>query len=275
MELVSGRPLQQMVECEDPGDLYDALMNLLLKFANHGVIHGDFNEFNIMIAEDEEGCPNKPVIIDFPQMISTEHKEAEVMFDRDVSCLRDFFRRRFGYESELFPQFSDVKREGTLDAEIAASGITKTMEKHILTELGLDDSDEDSPDEEDEEEDEAQVDVIDDDIEDLRKEFQQALGESQFVASEAGKDADEPESCGFAEDRDDVESVGGVSFGGLSTASTIAPEVIKQKVRSSLSRQKHQDERRRAKAKGEASAVTRTRRENRNTIKTSTDSIWG
>ena len=30
-------------------DLYNKLMNLLLKFANHGVIHGDYNEFNIMI----------------------------------------------------------------------------------------------------------------------------------------------------------------------------------------------------------------------------------
>jgi RIO kinase 2 len=37
-------------------------MNLLLKFANHGVIHGDYNEFNIMITDDGD-----PVIIDFPQ----------------------------------------------------------------------------------------------------------------------------------------------------------------------------------------------------------------
>jgi RIO-like serine/threonine protein kinase len=33
----------------DPGALYDQLMNLLMKLANHGVIHGDFNEFNIII----------------------------------------------------------------------------------------------------------------------------------------------------------------------------------------------------------------------------------
>lgn len=47
-------------------------MNLLLKLANYGVIHSDFNEFNIMIDENE-----KPVLIDFPQMISTSHTEAE------------------------------------------------------------------------------------------------------------------------------------------------------------------------------------------------------
>jgi len=38
-------------------------MNLILKFANHGVIHGDFNEFNIMVTDDGE-----PIIIDFPQV---------------------------------------------------------------------------------------------------------------------------------------------------------------------------------------------------------------
>lgn len=47
-------------------------MNLLLKLANHGVIHSDFNEFNIMIDENE-----KPILIDFPQMISASHCEAE------------------------------------------------------------------------------------------------------------------------------------------------------------------------------------------------------
>ena len=49
MQLVHGHPLQQITEVDDPGELYDNLMNLLLKFANHGVIHGDFNEFNIMV----------------------------------------------------------------------------------------------------------------------------------------------------------------------------------------------------------------------------------
>lgn len=53
--------------------LYDHLMNLIVHFADSGVIHGDFNEFNIMLTEDE-----KPVIIDFPQMMSTAHPNAEM-----------------------------------------------------------------------------------------------------------------------------------------------------------------------------------------------------
>lgn len=53
--------------------LYDELMNLILRFADSGVIHGDFNEFNIMLSEDE-----RPIIIDFPQMMSTAHQNAEM-----------------------------------------------------------------------------------------------------------------------------------------------------------------------------------------------------
>jgi len=148
MELVNGYTLQNVAEVSNPGDLYDKLMNLLLKFANHGVIHGDFNEFNIMIDDDEN-----PIIIDFPQMVSTKHVHAEYFFDRDVTCIRDFFRRRFGYESELAPCFADICREDAMDAEVHASGVTKQMEKDLLAEHGINSSDDDeSSDEEGEDE---------------------------------------------------------------------------------------------------------------------------
>merc|ERR1719322_1486743 len=146
MELVQGHPLQNVSEVTDAADLYDKLMNLLVKFANHGVIHGSFNEFNIMVTDAGE-----PIIIDFPQMVSTAHKDAKEYFERDVNCVRDFFRRRFDYESELHPSFDDVEREDALDAEISASGITRQMEKDILKGLGFgsDDEDDDDQDEED------------------------------------------------------------------------------------------------------------------------------
>merc|ERR1711872_1074477 len=145
MELVNGYTLQNINEEGDPADLYDSLMNLLLKFASHGVIHGDFNEFNIMIDDD---C--KPIIIDFPQMVSTNHPDAKFFFDRDVTCIRDFFRRRFGYESELAPTFDDISRVDAIDAEVQASGITKQMEKDLLAEMGLNSGDEDEDESDDE-----------------------------------------------------------------------------------------------------------------------------
>lgn len=62
-----------MYEVADVESLYDELMDLIVRLGNHGVIHGDFNEFNIMITNE-----GKPVVIDFPQMMSTSHPNAEM-----------------------------------------------------------------------------------------------------------------------------------------------------------------------------------------------------
>ena len=65
-------------------------------------------------------------------MVSVQHTQAEYFFDRDVTCLRDFFRRRFNFESETFPVFSEVHRVDAIDAEVSASGITREMEKDLV-----------------------------------------------------------------------------------------------------------------------------------------------
>ncbi|XP_066471072.1 serine/threonine-protein kinase RIO2 [Tiliqua scincoides] len=124
MELVSGYPLCQVHKLEDPASLYNELMELIVKLANHGLIHGDFNEFNLMLDSEDQ-----ITMIDFPQMVSTSHPNAEWYFDRDVKCIRDFFMKRFSYESELYPTFKEIRRECSLDIEIAASGYTKEMQE--------------------------------------------------------------------------------------------------------------------------------------------------
>lgn len=62
-----------MAEVDDVESLYDELMNLILKLGSFGVIHGDFNEFNLMLTDE-----GKPIVIDFPQMVSTSHPNAEM-----------------------------------------------------------------------------------------------------------------------------------------------------------------------------------------------------
>ncbi|OQR71655.1 serine/threonine-protein kinase RIO2-like [Tropilaelaps mercedesae] len=126
MSLVKGTTMCHVQDVSNPARLYDKLMNLLVKLGNAGLIHGDYNEFNLMLSEGGE-----PTLIDFPQMISTEHTNAEFYFNRDVSCVREFFRRRFGYESEDFPRFGDLEREDTLDMETAASGLTKEIREQL------------------------------------------------------------------------------------------------------------------------------------------------
>ncbi|KAL6042583.1 hypothetical protein STEG23_023906 [Scotinomys teguina] len=79
--------------------------------------------------------------IDFPQMVSTSHPNAEWYFDRDVKCIKELFMKRSGYESELYPTFSDIRREDSLDIEVSASGYTKEMQAddELLHPVGPDD----------------------------------------------------------------------------------------------------------------------------------------
>ncbi len=64
---------RQVAELPSPGRLYSTLMDVIVRFAHAGLIHGDFNEFNILIRRDS----GEPVVIDFPQMVSTSHANAE------------------------------------------------------------------------------------------------------------------------------------------------------------------------------------------------------
>ncbi|NXD27183.1 RIOK2 kinase, partial [Spelaeornis formosus] len=124
MELVDGYPLCQVRHMEDPAAVYSELMDLIVKLASHGLIHGDFNEFNLILDNKDHAT-----LIDFPQMMSTSHTNAEWYFNRDVNCVKEFFKKRFSYESELFPTFKDIRRECSLDKEIAASGCAKEMQE--------------------------------------------------------------------------------------------------------------------------------------------------
>lgn len=74
---------------------------------------------------------------------------------------------------------------------------------------------------------------------------------------------------------DDVEKFNDLeSMYSSTTAATIAPELIKKKVKIALQKREKREQSRRILVKGEANAITRVRRENRDTIKQSTG-IWG
>lgn len=64
---------RQISDIDDPGKLYSDLMDIIVRFARSGLIHGDYNEFNIMIKRET----GDPIVIDFPQMVSTSHANAE------------------------------------------------------------------------------------------------------------------------------------------------------------------------------------------------------
>ncbi|XP_010524214.1 PREDICTED: serine/threonine-protein kinase rio2-like isoform X1 [Tarenaya hassleriana] len=168
MSLVQGYPLVQVKQLQNPETVFEKILGIVVRLAEHGLIHCDFNEFNIMI-DDEEDI----TMIDFPQMVSVSHRNAQMYFDRDVECIFKFFRKRFNMtfqedkgdsdETEEVDaaddsgrlSFSEIaKSAGALDKELEASGFTRKeqndLDKFIENglEKGEDSGNEESEDEE-------------------------------------------------------------------------------------------------------------------------------
>lgn len=166
MELIDAFPLRQIQEVPNPNGLYGELIDIVLRLATFGLIHGDFNEFNILVREEEMPAAEKarntetensdskvrialiPVMIDFPQMVSIDHTNAGMYFDRDINCIKRFFERRFNFVSdEPGPFFTDAKKlaggpkSKRLDIEVEASGFSKKMGKELekyMQDVGVD-----------------------------------------------------------------------------------------------------------------------------------------
>ena len=140
MEFIDSFPLRMIEHIPHPGKLYAELMDIIVSLAKRSLIHGDFNEFNILIREQVNETTGEvtlqPIVIDFPQTVSTNHANAEMYFDRDVECIRRYFERRFKYTSdEPGPFFEDAIRgadlDRRLDVEVEASGFSKKMAKEL------------------------------------------------------------------------------------------------------------------------------------------------
>nr|CAH8853594.1 unnamed protein product [Trichobilharzia regenti] len=109
--------------------LYYQAKDILEKIAGLGLVHGDFNEFNLMVT-GLDSTPNekadtdpKLVLIDFPQMISRDHKLAKSIYERDVEGVVNFFSRYFEIPSDDLPSSLDtIKRTSDIDVQLKAPG---------------------------------------------------------------------------------------------------------------------------------------------------------
>eukprot|EP00795_Rhopilema_esculentum_P006227 gene6227-11638_t len=73
MELMDAHPLCQIGEMNSPSSVFNDCMELILTLGSFGLIHCDFNEFNLMVDDNEN-----VKVIDFPQMVSISHINAEM-----------------------------------------------------------------------------------------------------------------------------------------------------------------------------------------------------
>lgn len=213
MERINGFPMRQLYKHHNHEKLYSNLLKFVVKLANNGLIHCDYNEYNIMIIEKEEGATEGKdfVVIDFPQCISIEHPDAEFYFKRDVDCIRRFFKRRFGYAPKndnmmldldgygsgykyAYPVFKrDIERENDLDIQVKASGYKRKLNSEDLDLQGAVKSmnlEEDEWDSEAEESDELDEEEEDDDSEGNYG-YDEYDGDSDDLSDNDGSDGEE------------------------------------------------------------------------------------
>lgn len=268
-----------------------------------------------------------------------------------MTGVREYFRRRFGYECAGYPSFDELERDDNLDIEVACSGFTKEMEKDLLKEYGMESASdaEDSDDDEDNQSDDETV-QNEEELDQLRKQVDAEVKFTEekanerdanrsinfniqnYISSLAQHDGEEEvfedaveaidseitlpkpvfklESNEIEKTIDLVDDVhisdnnsvdGNVSSGGelddeltdldpksreyrlkmvekilsdarshrsySTSASTIAPSVVKDRIKKTLNVKEKREQRKRCVAKGEASAHTRVRNENRDTCK--------
>jgi len=283
MELIDGYPLCNIKDIDKPGKIYDELMTIIIRLASYGLIHSDFNEFNLMVSDN-----GNVTMIDFPQMVSISHLNAEYYFDRDVQCIRDFFRRRFNFETDVYPKFVDIIRLHSLDNDVRASGFSKELERQfeeVSETIGLrqdvenaNQSIEEEDDDDDEEEDEEEIDEESTSSPPENNEISkltQIIGTNHLLPSPMADEFDDNKNRLFKpfqddnkeeeeeENDDDMQSTVSTTHK-LSTLS-IDKDYVRAKVKQTL-KKKLKQQHRRLVTKGEAALVTAQRRDQRETI---------
>eukprot|EP00485_Elphidium_margaritaceum_P010929 CAMPEP_0202693628 /NCGR_PEP_ID=MMETSP1385-20130828/7682_1 /ASSEMBLY_ACC=CAM_ASM_000861 /TAXON_ID=933848 /ORGANISM="Elphidium margaritaceum" /LENGTH=495 /DNA_ID=CAMNT_0049349325 /DNA_START=38 /DNA_END=1525 /DNA_ORIENTATION=+ len=93
MSFLNGFPLYHAKRIRKPAILCNKALTLITKMAHYGLIHCDFNEFNLMVNDDYD-----LFLIDFPQMISISHQQGIEYFDRDVKCIVNYFKTKHDFE---------------------------------------------------------------------------------------------------------------------------------------------------------------------------------
>uniref|UniRef100_A0A5K3F4V2 non-specific serine/threonine protein kinase n=1 Tax=Mesocestoides corti TaxID=53468 RepID=A0A5K3F4V2_MESCO len=124
--------------------LYAQAVEILEKITSNGLIHGDFNEFNLLIgglaggaSKDSTAAPDdgdttndvdldkvQLILIDFPQMISRDHRNAQEIYERDLNGIVGFFDKFLELDPTNIPPKSllDIPRTGSMDVDLKAPG---------------------------------------------------------------------------------------------------------------------------------------------------------
>ncbi|MGB9176981.1 MAG: RIO1 family regulatory kinase/ATPase [Methanoregula sp.] len=88
MSLINGQNLNRC-QLDEPGEVFDEILENVQKAYRAGIIHADLSEYNILM---EDG---KCVLIDWPQWMETGHQNAQEILERDIDNILTYFQRKY------------------------------------------------------------------------------------------------------------------------------------------------------------------------------------
>ena len=132
MSRIDGSPMAQLQagSMQNAESVFANCLAILRRLAECGLVHCDFNEFNLMV--DAAGTVT---LIDFPQMVSTNHVNAVDLFQRDMKGLAKFFAMKMHYipEEDQMLRLEDIPViEAHIDEQIRASGFSKEEDNELV-----------------------------------------------------------------------------------------------------------------------------------------------
>lgn len=155
MSVIPGCPLLNIRELGHPTDVLDRVISLSVRLAENGLVHSDYNQFNLLVSDDEQ-----VYVIDFPQMVSIDHPHAQEFYERDMRCIIEYFYKKFKVEADGMPTLSEIEVTNKLDQVMKASGYVRSnlteQEVEDLENIQHEEDQEEGSIEEEEEESQAQ-----------------------------------------------------------------------------------------------------------------------
>jgi RIO kinase 2 len=127
-ELLEYQPLYR-TRVENAEHICRLMLEFIRNLWSRGYVHGDFNEFNIMVNNDIK-------VIDFPQCIKNTDSRALVYLKRDFKCVLQYFKRKYNYVPED-ASYEEFLRELSINTNIDSSSgeVDSADEQHGSVEL--------------------------------------------------------------------------------------------------------------------------------------------
>jgi RIO kinase 1 len=102
-----GVPAEKLkdVGTQDPQKTLKTVLDDIKALYRNGLVHGDISEYNILMKG------SVPYIIDFGQAVGTGHPKALDFMRRDIENITNFFRKKYGIESDAEDIFRKLTKE--------------------------------------------------------------------------------------------------------------------------------------------------------------------